>query len=132
MNGDTCWVNLNERGICEVCALAVACHGCGAVATHRVCRKEICITVTACSDNYGVSCEALELTCNEVLGDDAACAFNTVLVFDKDEFMHLIAVVALHLTELDLAVERAVCTEKKLLTCLTFGVECAAHLSATE
>ena len=105
MNGDTCWVNLNERGVCEVSALTVACHGCGAVATHRVCRKEVCITVTAGGDNYGVSCEALELTGDKVLGDDTACAFNTVLVFDEHEFMHLIAVVALHLTELDLAVK---------------------------
>ena len=105
MNGDTCGVNLNERGVCEVCTFTVASHSCRAVATHSVCRKEVCVAVTAGCDNYSVSCETLELTCNKVLGDDTACAFNTILILDEHELVHLIAVVALNLSELDLTVE---------------------------
>ena len=79
-----------------------------------------------------MSCETLELTCNKVLRDDTAGALYTILILDEDEFVHLVAVVALHLAELYLAVERAVCTEKELLSGLTLGIECTAHLSTTE
>ena len=40
------------------------------VATHSVCRKEVCVAITASSDYYSVSREALKLTGNKILGDD--------------------------------------------------------------
>ncbi len=79
-----------------------------------------------------MSGETLEFAGHKVLGYDTACAFHTVLVLYEHEVVHLVAVVALHLSGLYLTVERRVCAEQKLLACLTLGVECTAHLGATE
>ena len=132
MHGDTCGVDLYVSGICEICALAVAGHRSRTVAAHGVCRKEVSISVTAGGDNHGVCGEPLELTGHEVLGDDSACAFHTVLVLDHHQLMHLVAVEALHLAGLDLAVERRVCAEQELLAGLSFCIESTAHLGAAE
>ena len=70
MYGDTCRVNLYVARICEVSTLTIALDSSCTVATHSVCRKEVCVAITASSDYYSVSRETLELTCNKVLGDD--------------------------------------------------------------
>ncbi len=125
-------MDLHKSGVCEEGALAVACHSRAYVTAHGVGRKEVGISIAAGSDNHGMGGETLELTGYKVLGDDAACAFNTILILDQHHIVHLVAVVALNLAELDLAVERAVGAEQELLAGLTFGVECTRHLGATE
>ena len=132
MNGDTGGVDLHICGVCEVCTLAVACHGGRTVAAHGVGREEVCVAVTAGGDDHCVSCETLELACDKVLGDDAACALHTVFVLDEHKVVHLVAVVALHLAGMDLTVERGVRAEQELLACLALGVERTAHLCAAE
>ena len=125
--GDTGGVNLHVSRICEVGTLAVASY-CGAtVAAHSVCRKEICVAVTAGGDNHSVSGKALKLAGYEVFGDDTAGT-----AVDDNYVVHLIAVEALHLAELDLAVERRVSTEKELLSGLTLGIESTRYLCTTE
>ena len=76
--------------------------------------------------------KTLKLTGNKVLGDDAACAFDAVLILDENYIVHLVAVVALHLAELNLAVERAVGAEQQLLAGLALGVERTRYLGAAE
>ncbi len=124
---DTCGVDLHIRGVGEVCALAVACHSGRTVATHSVGREEVCVTVSAGSDNHGVCCKAFELACNEILGDNTAGT-----AVNHNHIVHLIAVVALHLAKINLAVERAVGSEEELLAGLALCVECTRHLGATE
>ena len=60
-------MDLYVARVSEVSALTVALNGCCTVATHSVCREEVSVAVTAGSDYYGVSREALELAGNEVL-----------------------------------------------------------------
>ena len=71
--------------------------------------------------------KTFEFASHKVLGYNAACTS-----VDHYHFVHLVAVEALYLAEFDLTVERRVCTEQKLLTSLSFGVECARHLCAAE
>ena len=97
MNGDTCRVNLYVAGVCEVCTLAVALDGCSTVATHSVGREEVCVAITTSSDYHGVCREALELACNEVLGDNtASTSVNDYYVF------HLVACVEAYAACVDL------------------------------
>ena len=94
-------VNLHIGRVCKVSALAVASH-CGThVAGHSVGREEIGVSVTAGGDNHCMSGKALELTGNEILGDDTACTS-----VDDYHVVHLVTVVACHVTHLNLAVER--------------------------
>ncbi len=132
MHGDAGRVDLHESRVGEVCAFAVACHGCGHVAGHCVGGKEVCVAVSAGGYYHRVGSETLKLAGNEVLGYDASCALHSVFVLDEYHVVHLVAVVALHLSELDLAVERAVCAEKELLAGLAFCVESTGNLRAAE
>ena len=125
-------MDLHVSRVGEIRALAVAGDGSGAVAAHGVGRKEVCVAVSAGGHYHCVCGETLELARHKVLGDDTACALHTVLVLDEDHVMHLIAVVALHLAELDLAVERRIGAEQQLLAGLTLGIESSAHLGAAE
>ena len=63
-------MDLNVARICEVSTLTIALDSCCTVATHSVCRKEVCVAITTSSDNNCVCRETLELTGNGVLGDD--------------------------------------------------------------
>ena len=132
MHGDTRGVDLYVGGICEISALAIAGHCGRAVASHGVGGKEVGVAIAAGGDDHGVSSEAFELTRHEVFGDDAAGTLHAVLVLDENHVVHLITVEAFHLSELNLAVERRVSTEKELLSRLALGVERTANLSATE
>ena len=94
-------VNLNVGWISKVSTLAVASHCSAHVASHCVGREEIGVAVTTGGDYHSMSGKALELTCNEVLGNDASCA-----TVDDYHVVHLVAVVALHVAHLNLAIER--------------------------
>ena len=70
MNGNTGGVNLNIRRVSKVSTLTIALNGSGTVTSHSVGRKEVGITISTSSDNYGIGAETLQFTGNEVLGDD--------------------------------------------------------------
>ncbi len=91
MHGDTRRVNLNEAGIGEVGTLTIGLDGCGAVATHGVGRQEVSVAITAGGQTNGVTGIALELSGNEVLGDDATAA-----AVDDDDILNLCTGVELH------------------------------------
>ena len=132
MHGDTSGVDLHESGVGEISTLAIASHSGRHVAAHGVGRKEVGVAISAGGDYDSVSSEALELAGDEVLGDDTASAFHAILILDKHELVHLIAVVALHFAGLDLTVERRISAEQELLAGLTLGIESTAYLSAAE
>ena len=100
MNGDTSGVNLNVRGICKVSTLTIALYGSRTVTTHSVGREEIGVAVTASSDDNGISAEALQLTCCQVLGNDTTSA-----AVDDDHILHLIAGIELYLAGLYLTAQ---------------------------
>ena len=127
VNRNTSWVNLHVSRVCKVSALAIASHSSRAVASHCVGAEEVGVAVTAGGDNHSVSSKAFEFAGNQVLGNDTASA-----TVNHHHVVHFVAVVALHLAHLNLAVERAVGTEQKLLTGLTLSVECARYLSTTK
>ena len=124
MHGDAGGVNLNVGGVGHVSALAVALNGSRAVAAHGVGGEEVGVAITTGSNDDSVGREALQLTCDEVLGDDAAGT-----AIDDDDVFHLIAGEELHLAGLHLC---AVGTEQQLLTGLALGIEGTADLSAAE
>ncbi len=127
MHWDTCRVNLNVRRICKVSTLAEALNCCSTVATHSVGREEVGVAVTTGGDYHSVCRETLQFACNEVLGDDAACA-----TVNDNHVLHLVTGVEFHLAGINLAHQRTVSTEQQLLTCLSLGIEGTAHLSTTE
>ena len=120
-------MNLCVAWVSEPSTLAVALESSRTVAAHSICRKEVCVTVTAGTDNYCVGSEALYLTCNKVTCDDTACT-----TVDDDNVKHLVTCIQLNGTLVYLVVECRVCTEKKLLTGLAAGIECTRYLSTAE
>ncbi len=127
MNRDTCRVNLNVRWVSEVSTLAIALDSCCTVTTHSVCRKEVSVTITTGSNNYGVGRETLQLTCNQILSDDT-----TSVTVNDNKILHLVTGEELNLTCLNHAAQRRVSTEEELLTCLTLSIESTRYLSTTE
>ena len=100
MNGDTGGVNLNVRGICKISTLTIALNSGCTVTTHSVGRKEIGVTITTSSDDYGVGTEANQLTCAEIFGDDT-----TSTTINDHHIFHLITGIELHLTSLNLTAQ---------------------------
>ena len=127
MHRNTGRVNLNVARISEHRALAIYLNSSCTVATHGVGREEIGITIATRSDYNGISREAFELTCNEVLGNNTT----SVTINDHNVF-HFVTGVKLHLTGLYLRAQRRISTEQQLLTGLSLGIEGTAHLCATE
>ena len=84
-------MNLNEAGVGEVGTFTIGLDGCGAVATHGVGRQEVSVAITAGGQTNGVTGIALELSGNEVLGDDATAA-----AVDDDDILNLCTGVELH------------------------------------
>ena len=74
--------------------------------THSVCRKEVSVTITTGSDNYGVARETLLLTCNQILSDDS-----TSVTVIYHYILHLVTGEELNLTSLNHATQRRVSTE---------------------
>ena len=105
VHGDTCGVYLYKRGVCEIRTLAIAGHSGAHVAGHSIGREEVCVAVAASGDYHRVCGKAFHLASHQVLGDDTACAFHTVFVLDEDHVVHLVAVEAFYLAQLDLAVK---------------------------
>ena len=127
MNGNTGGVNLNVRGICEVCTLTIALDSSCTVTTHSIGREEVGVTITTSSNHYGIGAETLQLTSNEVLGNDT-----TSTTVNDDYILHLVTGIELHLASLYLTAQRAIGTQQQLLTGLTLSIECTAYLSTTE
>ncbi len=127
MDGDTSGVNLCKSEVGKISSL-LECLNCGrTVAAHCVGREEECTAITAGSEHHCVSGVALDFTGDEVADDDTACA-----AVDDYYVEHLATVERLHSAFLDLAVERSVSAEEKLLACLAFSIECTRYLCATE
>ncbi len=127
MHGYAGGVDLCEGEVGEVGAFAECLDGGRAVAAHGVGGEEECASVAAGGEHHGVGGVALQFAGDEVAHDDAAGA--SVDYYDVE---HLTTVERAHLTLLDLAVERRVGAEQQLLSGLTLGVECTAHLGAAE
>ena len=127
VHGNAGGVDLNVRGVGEICALAVARHGSRAVAAHSVGGEEISVSVTAGADYYGVGRETFDVARYEVAGDDAAGA-----AVDDHDVEHLVARVQFNRAGVYLAHQGGVSAEKELLAGLAFGVESTAHLCAAE
>ena len=127
MNRDTGGVNLYIRRICKICTLTIALNSCCTVTTHSVGRKEVGVTITTSSNNYGVGAEANQLTCAEILGDDT-----TGTTVNNHYIFHLITGIKLYLTGLYLTAQRTVGAQQQLLTGLTLSVEGTTYLSTTE
>ena len=70
---------------------------------------------------------AFQLACNEVAYNNTAGT-----TVNDYEVEHFATVVRLHLTFLNLTVERSVSAEEELLTGLSLCIECTAHLGAAE
>ena len=120
-------VNLCETRVCEISTLLPALYSCRTITVHSVRRKEICISITTCSDNHCVCTEALELSGNEVTGDDTLS-----LTVNHYEVEHLVTRVALNGTRCYLTVKGRISAEQKLLTGLAPSIECTTYLYATE
>ena len=127
VHGDTGGVNLSESQVGQICALLEGLHCSRAVAAHGVGAQEESTTVTAGSKYHSVSGVALQFARDQVAHDHTACA-----AVHQHDVKHLAAVEALHCALLDLTVERRISAQQQLLTGLTLGIECTAHLSAAE
>ena len=120
-------MNLHVARVGEISALAVARH-CGShVAAHSVGGEEVGVAISTGGDHHCVGRESLELSGDEVLGDDTAGTS-----VDNHHVKHLIAGVELHFSCVHLCGESGIGTEQKLLTSLSFSIERTAHLSTTE
>ena len=124
---DASGVNLHVGRICKVSTFAIASDSCRAVASHSVGRKEVGVAIAAGGNHHGMSGKAFKLTGYQVFGNDTASA-----TVHNHHIVHFVAVETLHLTHLNLAVERAVGAEQELLSGLTLSIESAAHLRTTE
>ena len=120
-------MDLREAGIGEACALAVALECSRAVRRHGVGREEEYVAVSARCDHDGVCAVALDLTGDEVAGDDAL-GFAVL----HDDVEHLVTGIALHRAGGDLLVEYRVGAQQELLTRLAAGVERTRNLRAAE
>ncbi len=127
MYGDTGRVDLYVRRVGKHCSLTIALDSCGTVTSHRIGGEEVGVAVSASCDNDSISRESLQLTCHEVLSDNATCA-----AIDNNKVFHLITCEELYLASLYLSTQRRVCTKQQLLTCLTLSIEGTAHLRTTE
>ena len=120
-------MNLRIGRVGKVGTFVVALYGNRAVRCHGVGRKEVYVTVSTGSDNYGVSGKALDVAGYQVTGNDTAGT-----AVDDDEVEHLVAGILFYRTFLYLAVERCVCTQQQLLSRLTLGIESTRYLGTTE
>ena len=125
--GDAGRVDLREAGVGEAGALAVALECGRTVRCHGVGRKEEYVAVSACGDHYGVCTVALDLTGDEVAGDDTLC----LAVLD-DDVEHFMARIAFHRAGCDLLVEYRISAQQELLARLAAGIERARYLCAAE
>ena len=120
-------MNLYVSGVCEISSLAVTLHGSRTVAAHGVGRKEIRITVTSGSDNYGMGGKTLQFTGHQVAGDNTACT-----AVHHHQIHHLVTGEQFHRTGIHLTAQSRISTEQQLLSGLSFGVERTGYLCATE
>ena len=99
----------------------------GDVGPHRVGREVEDVAVAAGGEHDGIREVGLDLTGDEVAGDDAAG-----LAVDDDDLEHLVAGELLDRAGGDLALERLVGADEQLLAGLAAGVEGARHLHPAE
>src|SRR3712207_2859555 len=118
MYGNTSGVNLNIAGVGEIRALTIGLDSGCTVATHGVGRKEVSVTITTGSDYNGIGREALQLTCNEILGDDTAC-----VAVNDHEIFHLVTCEQLHFTGMHLRAQGRRSEERRV------GKECRSRWS---
>jgi len=127
MDRNTGRMNLRKARISEICTLLVALPCGGTIGIHGISREEEGTAVASGSDYYGMRAESLELTGNEVAGDDTLG-----LAVDDDEVEHLVARITLYSPGRDLTVKSCICAEKKLLASLASGIESTAYLNSSE
>ena len=124
---DTGRVDLREAGIRKVGALLVALPCGRTVRIHRVGRQEENVAVTARCNHHGVCTEALDLTGNQVAGDDTAR-----LAVDHHEVQHFVTRITLHVATGNTAVQGCISAEQQLLAGLAAGVKRTGYLRAAE
>src|ERR1017187_5551004 len=126
-DGDAGRMDLRVAGIREGRALLVRAPDRGRVATRRVRREIEDVGVPAGREDDGVGHVRLDGARDHVAGHDAARA-----AVDEDDLEHLVARIHLHVAEADLAFERLMGAEEKLLPRLAARVERARHLRPAE
>src|SRR5262245_22975710 len=120
-------MNLRETRIRKSCAPLECAPDCGAVRTFRVGRKIKNVSVAAGSKNDCIGQVRLDLSSDEIPGDNAAR-----FAIDHDQIEHLRARKHLHFACRDLTQERLISAKQKLLPRLPASIERTRHLSAAE
>ena len=118
---------LREARISEISSFLIALPCRRTVAVHGVRRKEISIAVSSGSEDNRMRAESFNLSGHKISCDDS-------LGFSVYEYQieHFMARIAFDSSGSNLSVQRCISSEKKLLSCLTAGIESTAHLSASE
>ena len=97
MYGDTGGMNLYIRRIGHIGSLTITLDSSGTVTAHRIGTQEVSITITACGNHHGIGREALQLTSNQILGNDT-----TGTAVHNHHVLHLITGEELHLASMNL------------------------------
>ncbi len=127
MNRNAGRVNLREAGVAEIGPSPVTLHRCGTVTIHRIGRKEISVSVAACRNDNRMSAETLQLTGNQIPGDNSLC-----LTVNHHKIQHLVTRVTDHGSGRNLTIERGIGSKQELLAGLSPSIESTAHLDAAE
>ena len=128
MHRDTCGVNLNKTGIGKGCTLLMANPGRTSVTVHGIGRKVIHIAITTCSKHHSMGGIAFQLTGYQIAYYNATGTGLTVLVGHHHQIHHLVTFVQCNTAAGYLTAQCTISTQQQLLTGLTAGIECSAHL----
>ena len=112
-------MNLGEAGVSEERATFVSAIGGGDVATAGVSRKEKNVAVTASGEHYGITGEGIDFARAKIAGDDSL----GVTIYEH-EVEHFRLRKHCHSPERDLATERLIGAQQKLLSRLAARIKC--------
>ena len=124
---NTCRVNLCKTRICEIGTFAIHLHGSRTVRSHSVGRKEERVAIAARANNDCMSEETFDFARHQIACNDAACP-----TVDNNHIQHFVACVHFHRTFFNLTAQCRIGAQQQLLAGLSFGIERARHLCATE
>src|SRR5512140_569102 len=120
-------MNLREAGVSEQCAFLMSAPDSRGVTRLGVRRKIEGIAVAARRENDSIRRIRFDSSVNEVAGNDTPR-----LSIYNNKIQHFAARIQLHSPEFDLATQGRICTEEKLLSGLSTGIECPGQLGAAE
>ena len=124
-------MELHERRGSQVSALVISAHHGAGVGVLCQGGHVVDVAVTTGTQDDGVAGEGLELTSNQVAGDNAARALLAVVIVG-DDVLHIVVGKKLHIAQADLTVQCRGRGQLQLLTCLATGVVGTGDLHTTE